>query len=77
MSAQNALRSFFHEHFVTGICFRNPPRRIPSRGYLLLDPELKALLTGPMFTETDTGQRGDREDDRQNAEVIWSLMVSL
>src|SRR6266851_9920126 len=76
MSAQNAVRVFFHEHFVAGICFRNPPRRIPGRGHLLLDPELKVLLTCPAFTETDSRQRGDREDDRRNAEVIWSLMVA-
>src|ERR1700682_6099675 len=77
MSAQNAVRAFFHEHFIAGICFCNPPRRIPGRGHLLLDPELKVLLTCPAFTETDSSERGDREDDRRNAEVIWSLMVSL
>src|SRR5450755_1529501 len=77
MSAQNAVRVFFHEHFVSGIYFRNPPGGIPGRGHLLLDPELKALLTCPAFTETDSSQRGHREDDRRNAEVIWSLMVSL
>src|ERR1700730_7905606 len=77
MSAQNAVRAFFHKHFVAGICFRNPPGRIPGRGHLLLDPELKVLLTRSAFTQTDGRQRGDREDDRRNAEVIWSLMVSL
>src|ERR1700674_4232587 len=77
MSAQNAVRGFFQEHFVAGICFHNPPGRIPGRGHLHLDPELKVLLTCPAFTETDSSQRGDREDDRRNAEVIWSLMVSL
>src|ERR1700693_998705 len=77
MSAQNAVRAFFHEHFVAGTCFRNPPRRIPSRGHLVLDPELKVLLACLAFTETDSSQLGDREDDRRNAEVIWSLMVSL
>src|ERR1700682_4132917 len=77
MSAQNAVRAFFHEHFIAGICFCNPPRRIPGRGHLLLDPELKVLLTCSAFTETDSSQRGDRENDRRNAEVIWSLMVSL
>src|ERR1700732_31579 len=77
MSSQNAVRAFFHEHFVAGMCFRNPPRRIPGRGYLLLDPELKVLLTCPAFTETDSSQRRDRENDRRNAEVIWSQMVSL
>src|ERR1700719_1520819 len=77
MSAQNAVRVIFHEHFVSGICFRNPPGRIPGRGHLLLDPELKVLLTCPVFTETDSRQRGNREDDRRNADVIWSLMVSL
>src|SRR5450432_3893951 len=77
MSAQNAVRAFFHEDFVAGICFRNPPRRIPGRGHLFLDTELKVLLTCPAFTETDSSQLGDREDDRRNAEVICSLMVSL
>src|ERR1700693_3846407 len=77
MSAQNAFGVFLHEHLVAGICFRNPPRRIPGRGHLLLDPELKVLLTCPVFTETDSSERRDREDDRRNAEVIWSLMVSL
>src|ERR1700676_2051484 len=77
MGAQNAVRVFFHEHFVAGTCFRNPPRRIPGRGHLLLDPELKVLLACSAFTETDSRQRGDCEDDRRNAEVIWSLMVSL
>src|SRR6202165_5256356 len=77
MSAQNAVCAFLHEHFVAGICFRNPPRRIPCRVHLLLDPELKVLLTCPAFTETDSGERRDRENDRRNAEVIWSLMVSL
>src|SRR6202022_1592933 len=77
MCAQNAVCAFLHEHFVAGICFRNPPRRIPGRGHLLLDPELKVLLTCPAFTETDSSERRDREDDRRNAEVIWSLMVSL
>src|SRR5580692_3249807 len=77
MSTQNAVRAFFHEYFVAGICFRNPPRRIPGRGDLLLDPELKVLLTCTAFTETDISQRGYREDNRRNAEVIWSLMVSL
>src|ERR1700730_13424084 len=77
MSAQNAVCVFLHEHFVAGICFRNPPRRIPGRGHLLLDPELKVLLKCPSFTETDSSERRDREDDRRNAEVIWPLMVSL
>src|ERR1700736_6339093 len=77
MSAENAVRAFFHEHFVAGISFRNAPRRIPARGHVLLDPELKILLTCFAFTETDSSQRGDREDNRRNTEVIWSLMVSL
>jgi len=75
MSAQNAVGAFLHEHFVVGMCFRNPPRRIPRRGHLLIDPELKFLLTCPSFAETDSSERRDREDDRRNAEVIWSLMV--
>src|ERR1017187_4651148 len=77
MSAQNAVCAFFHEHFVTGICIRNAPRRIPGRGHLHLDSELKVLLTCPAFTETDSSQRWDREDNRRNAKVIWFLMVSL
>src|SRR5664279_5526292 len=77
MSAQNAVRAFFHEHFVTGICFRNAPRRIPGRGNLHLDSELEVLLTCPAFTETDSSQRRDRENNRRNAKVIWFLMVSL
>src|ERR1700681_4520229 len=77
MSTQNAVRALFHENFVAGICFCNPPRRIPGRGHLLFNTELKVLLPCPAFTETDSSQRGDREDNRRNAEVIWSLMVSL
>src|ERR1700681_1428295 len=77
MSAQNTVRVFLHEHFVAGIRFRNPPGRIPGRGHLLLDLELKVLLMCPAFTETDSRQLGNRENDRRNAEVIWSLMVSL
>jgi hypothetical protein len=53
MNAQNAVRVFFDEHFVPGIWFRNPPGRVPGGGHLLLDPELKALLTSPAFAETD------------------------
>src|SRR6202521_4535434 len=77
MSALNMFLVFFHELLVSGICSRNPPGRIPGRGHLLLDPELKVLLTCPVFTETDSRQWGNREDDRRNADVIWSLMVSL
>src|ERR1700692_4162133 len=77
MSAQNAVRGFFHQHFVAGICFPSPPGRIPCRGHLLLDRELEVLLLCRAFTETDSSQRRDREDDRRNAEVIWSLVVSL
>jgi hypothetical protein len=31
----------------------------------------------PSFTETDSSQQRDREDNRRNAKVIWFLMVSL
>src|ERR1700680_1510606 len=77
MSAQNAVRGFLHEHFVARICLPYPPRRIPGRGHLRLDPELKVLLTCLAFTETDGSERGDRENDRRNAKVIWFLVVSL
>src|ERR1700681_343222 len=77
MSAQNPVRAFFHEHFIAGMSFRNPPRRIPCRGHLPVDCELEVSLPRPAFTQTDSSQRGDREDDRRNAEVIGSLMVSL
>jgi hypothetical protein len=77
MSAQNVVCAFFNEHFVTGICFRNTPRRIPGRGHLRLDSELEVLLTCPVFTETNSSKRRDREDNRRNAKVIWFLMVSL
>ena len=31
----------------------------------------------PSFTETDSSQQRDREDNRRNVKVIWFLMVSL
>jgi len=44
MSAQNPVRAFFYVRFVTGLCFRSSPGRIPGRGHLHLDSELEVLL---------------------------------
>ena len=77
MGAQNTVSVYFYEHFYpeyVSACRRD---EYQVEVILLFDSELEVLVTCPAFTETDSSQRWDREDNRRNAKVIWSLMVSL